>query len=138
MNGGVDGMINTPNSYIQEYVKLIINDKFYGKLPVGQSILIPTQHPTHRYLIYTPTMRVAEDVSNSLNAYLAFRSSLVLMKNNKITSASIPIFCTGAGCMDIVRAYEQMKEAYLSVKTGNLINGNWKIYHEHHRFLNKL
>ena len=60
------------------------------------------------------------------------------MKNNKITSASTPIFCTGAVCMDIRSACEQMKETYLFVEFGNLINGNWKIYHEHHRFLNKL
>ena len=52
MNGGVDGMINahlsgyTPDSYIQEHVKLIINEKIYGEFPVGQSINSnPTSHP---------------------------------------------------------------------------------------------
>ena len=144
MNGGVDGMINshlssyTPTKYIQDDVKKFINEKFAGELPVGQSIIIPTQHPTHKYLIYTPTMRVAEDISKTLNAYLAFRSVLLIMKRNNIDSASTPLFCTGAGCMDVAKACKQMKEAYLSVTTGNLIGGNWQIYHNHHRYLNNL
>ncbi len=144
MNGGVDGTINshlssyTPDKYIQHDVKQYINYFHMGELPVGQSILIPTSHPFHKNLIYTPTMRVAEDVSHTLNAYLAFRGALIIMLNNNINSASTPLFCTGAGCMDIKKACEQMKEAFNSVTSGNLINGDWKLYHSHHRYLQKL
>lgn len=139
--GGVDGYLNThlsaytPNKYIQEDVKNIINNDYYGELPIGSSILVKTQHPKHKQLIYSPTMRVAEDVSNSINAYIAFRSALVLMKNNNIGLVSSPLFCTGAGNMDIRKACLQMKEAYNSVVNNNLVNGDWKCYHTHHRFL---
>lgn len=141
MNGGVDGLINThlsgytPTMYIQQDVKNYINKEFMGELPVGRSIVISTKHPRHTKLIYTPTMRVAEDVSNTLNAYLAFRGALLLMKQNNITAASTPLFCTGAGCMSLIKSCYQMKEAYKSVVEGNLINKDWQYYHKNHRTL---
>jgi O-acetyl-ADP-ribose deacetylase (regulator of RNase III) len=141
MNGGVDGIINThlsgytPTIYIQENVKDYINKYFMGELPVGSSIVIHTSHPRHHRLIYTPTMRVAEDVSKTINAYLAFRSALIIMKNNNISTASAPLLCTGAGCMSVVQACNQMKEAYLSVMQGNLIGKDWPYYHQNHRYL---
>jgi O-acetyl-ADP-ribose deacetylase (regulator of RNase III) len=144
MNGGVDGIINThlsgytPNSYIQQNVKDYIHTYFMGELPVGSSVLIPTQHPKHRRLIYSPTMRVAEDVSKTINAYLAFRSALLVMKNNNIQAASCPLFCTGAGCMSLTQACLQMKEAYLSVVKGNLVGKDWPYFHQNHRYLQNL
>jgi len=126
MNGGVDGIINThlssftPDRYIQKDVKEIINKQFAGELPVGQSIIIPTYHPKHKFLIYSPTMRVAENVENTINSYLAFRSALILMENNKINYASTPLFCSGAGGMIIKQTCYQMLEAYNSVITKNL------------------
>lgn len=141
MNGGVDGIINThlsgytPTMYIQQDVKEYINKNFMGELPVGRSIVVRTHHPKHNKLIYTPTMRVAEDVSKTINAYLAFRSALILMKDNNIFAASAPLFCTGAGCMNVVQACNQMKEAYLSVLYGNLIGKDWSYYHQNHRYL---
>lgn len=141
MNGGVDGIINThlsgytPDRYIQQDVKACINRYFAGELPVGQSVLIPTRHPKHTSLIYTPTMRVAEDVSTTLNAYLAFRSALLVMKENNIPAASTPVFCTGVGGMSIYKACYQMKEAFKSVISGNLIGKDWPYYHQNHRFL---
>jgi O-acetyl-ADP-ribose deacetylase (regulator of RNase III) len=141
MNGGVDAYINshlssyTPDTHIERSVKANINKFYMGELSVGTSIIVPTQHPFHHLLIYSPTMRVAEDVSESLNAYLAFRSALLIMKNNRIEAASCPLFCSGAGCMDVAKSCRQMKEAYHSVAQGNLIGGDWKVYHSHHRHL---
>ena len=139
MNGGVDKIVNlhlssyTPDKYISDDVKKIIETQFIGELPVGQSVLLRTNHPLHKFLIYTPTMRVAEDVSNTLNAYLAFRGALLYAKN--LMGVSTPLFCTGAGGMDIRKACLQMKEAYISVTQGNLLGGDWRIYHAHHRHL---
>lgn len=144
MNGGVDGLINThlssytPDKYIQEDVKKVICEQFFGELPVGQSIVVPTQHPVFKQLIYTPTMRVAEDVSSSLNAYFAFRGALVLMLQKGIKYASTPLFCCGAGCMPFQRACLQMKEAYITVTQKTMVGGNWPFYHSHHRFLHSL
>jgi hypothetical protein len=90
-------------------------------------------------LIYTPTMRVAEPVQDTLNAYIAFRSALVLMKNANIDAASTSLFCTGAGEMSVLRACKQMKEAYISVMSGNLLGGKrWPDFHAHHRYLRAL
>jgi hypothetical protein len=83
-------------------------------------------------------MRVAEDVSNSINAYLAFRGALLIMKNNNISSASTPLFCSGAGCMTVRKACNQMKEAYKSIIEGNLIGKDWLYYHSNHRGLYNL
>jgi O-acetyl-ADP-ribose deacetylase (regulator of RNase III) len=141
MDGGVDGIINshlssyTADKYIHQDVQDIINEKYLGELPVGQSIILQTNHPRHRYLIYAPTMRVAEDVSTSINAYLAFRGALLIMKHANISAASTPLFCTGAGCMDVLRACKQMKEAYETVIKNTLVRGNWQTYHSHHRHL---
>jgi O-acetyl-ADP-ribose deacetylase (regulator of RNase III) len=104
-------------------------------LPVGTSILVNVSHPKYKYLIYTPTMRVAENISNSLNAYLAFRSTLLIMLEYGINSASVPLFCTGAGAMSITKSCNQMKEAFISINNKIFINGNWNIYHAHHRKL---
>jgi O-acetyl-ADP-ribose deacetylase (regulator of RNase III) len=141
MNGGVDGIINThlstytPEEYVQSRVKRVIEQEFIGELPVGTSVLISTSHPFHRRLIYAPTMRVAENVSTSLNAYLAFRGALVTMMRNGITKASTSLFCTGAGGMDVHRACAQMREAYLTVVNKSLIGGDWRLFHQHHRKL---
>jgi O-acetyl-ADP-ribose deacetylase (regulator of RNase III) len=144
MNGGVDGIINThlsgytPERYIQQDVKSYINRYFAGELPVGQSVIISTRHPRHKYLIYTPTMRVAEDVSTTINAYLAFRGALITMNNHNIQAASTPLFCSGAGCMSVQKSCYQMKEAYKSVVDGILIGKDWPYYHANHRYLHSI
>lgn len=129
----------TPYRYIvQQDLKSCINRYFAGELPVGQSILIYTKHPKYKTLIYTPTMRITEDVSNTLNAYLAFRSALLLMKENNIPSASVPIFCLGEGGMNIYKACYQMKEAFKSLISGNLIGKDWSYYLQNDRFLHSV
>jgi O-acetyl-ADP-ribose deacetylase (regulator of RNase III) len=141
MNGGVDGIINshlsgyTPEYYIQDRVKQEIAEKFAGELPVGQAIAVRVKHPKHGWLIYAPTMRVPEDVSGTLNAYLAFRGALVSMKQNGIEAASAPLFCTAAGCMSVLRAAKQMRAAIESVRSMDLVGKDWIFYHENHRKL---
>jgi len=46
---------------------------------VGQAVIIETRDPkeTIRYLVSAPTMRIPSDVSNSVNAFLAFRATLL-------------------------------------------------------------
>ncbi len=86
MNGGVDGYINTllSNSYnrMGDIVSSIISRDFAGELPVGTSIIVPVENNKYKNLIYTPTMRIAEPVYNTLNAYLAFRSTILKIKKN--------------------------------------------------------
>jgi O-acetyl-ADP-ribose deacetylase (regulator of RNase III) len=154
MNGGVDGTINTHLSAYSTYhrmdwyVQSSINERFAGELPVGSHVIISViDHPKREWLIYTPTMRVAEEVSTGINAYLAFRSALLgAIDMNKIDKSdkkdfeliACPLFCTGAGSMNIHTACKQMREAYDSIKYGSLIKKDWQVYHTHHRMLKAL
>jgi O-acetyl-ADP-ribose deacetylase (regulator of RNase III) len=144
MNGGVDGIVcthlsaYTPAYYIQDKVKECIAKTHAGELPVGEAVVVEVQHPMHTRLIYAPTMRVPEDVSETLNAYLAFRGALVAMRRHGIEAASAPLFCTSAGCMPVERAVRQMRAAYLSVCSGELVGKDWLFYHENDRSLKRL
>lgn len=153
MNGGADGIINSHLSAfsayhrIEWYVQSSIAERFAGELPVGSHLVIsvPGNHPQRDWLIYTPTMRVAEDVSTGINAYLAFRSALLAaIEMNKINKSKVfeliacPLFCTGSGCLDPTTACKQMREAYDSIQNGSLIKKDWQVYHTHHRMLKAL
>lgn len=144
MNGGVDGIINThlshftrPPQYIQEDVKSTIASEYFGELPVGSCIIIPTTHPKHTSLLYAPTMRVAEDVSGSVNAYLAMRAALVCARRSGMTFIACPLLCTGAGKMSVAKACMQMQAAWdtLFDPRHSLIEGDWQTFHQHHRCL---
>lgn len=69
-------------------------------------------------LIYAATMRIPEEVSNTLNAYTAFRSALVEAAKQGVYGVASPLMCTGAGEMPVERACLQMKAAYESVLSG--------------------
>jgi len=137
MDGGVDGAINNVlSSYsidekIDIVVRQMIADKYFGEQPVGTCILVPTKHPKIPWLAHAPTMMMPENVENTTNAYLAFRSVLteILQFNkknhNKIKHIVTPSFCTGAGEMSVLRAAKQMKMAYESVANPQYTY-NWK------------
>ena len=127
MDGGVDSAINNLlSSYnfderIDAKVRRVIRDAHYGEQPVGTCLLVRTDHPFIRYLAHTPTMRLPEDVSKTINAYLAFRATLVEILNHnsynttKICSVLTTAFCTGAGSMDYTKSARQMRIAYDSL-----------------------
>ena len=54
----------------------LIAARYCGEQPVGTTLLVRTYHPAIRWVAHMPTMRVPEDVGDSLNAYIAFRSLL--------------------------------------------------------------
>ena len=117
---------------------------------MGTTVLIETYHPTFRYVAHMPTMRVPEDVANSLNAYLAFRSLLVeiLWHNKNATSDGRPLdvihsvvcvpCCTAAGSMPYSRSAKQMKAAWRSVFVEPPKLEDWPSLHRAHRELKRL
>lgn len=144
MNGGVDGIINTylssrivPPRYVQEDVKRAIAADFCGELPVGSCIAVRADHPRHTHLLYAPTMRVAEDVAHSINAYLAMRAALLCARRSGITEMACPLLCTGAGNMPVAKACAQMRAAWDTLFEPNesLVGGDWQTFHAHHRKL---
>ena len=143
MDGGIDGDINYYLNYIHNDVQFIIKNKYYGELPVGTSILLQINknkvpYSNFKYLCYTPTMKVPEDVSTFLNSYLALRSVLVLCLNNKtiINSIIIPLFCGGAGNMSDDILFHQYKSAIESLENNN-IKFEWNHIWKNHKLLIK-
>jgi O-acetyl-ADP-ribose deacetylase (regulator of RNase III) len=88
MDGGIDGYINEMISFRKEprfnvIVRKHISEAFDGLLPVGQSTILSIDNTfvNFKYLVYCPTMIIPENVNNTLNAFYAYRGSLLAIKN---------------------------------------------------------
>ena len=125
MDGGIDRLYSQHFGWhLQERLQQLLRDQYDGELPIGLAVLIPTDHPDIPYLISAPTMRVPINVSDTLNAYLAFRAVLRLVeKTNQtqpetITSVVCPGLATATGEMAPDICAKQMHAAYLQVVDG--------------------
>jgi len=77
MDGGIDAVYSYQlGSGLQERLQALIARDHGGELPVGMAVIVPTAHPDIPWCISAPTMRVPRDVSDTVNAYLAFRAAL--------------------------------------------------------------
>ena len=115
MDGGVDEAITDMlGRRAQTNLQDIIKEKYHGELPVGCSIVVELKNNTFDYLIASPTMRLPMNVSQTLNAYLAFRSTILAAKEFNIKSLITPAFATGIGKMSYDKAALQMKVAWLN------------------------
>jgi O-acetyl-ADP-ribose deacetylase (regulator of RNase III) len=80
--------------------------------------IIETGDTAIKYLISCPTMRIPENVSKTVNAYLAFRAGLIEIikfnqsNKNKISSVLCPGLGTLTGNISPVNCARQMKYAY--------------------------
>lgn len=141
MDGGLD-------LYIREKLGFETEDKVqeqilkchHGELPVGSAIIVRTNNEKWPYLISAPTMRVPEDVSNTLNSYLAFRAVLLCVRNfnesgkGRIKTIVCPGLATGAGHMPARRCAAQMRVAFDYLNNPARIPSYQQI-HEVHRKL---
>lgn len=119
MDGGLDEQIvDFLGETIQDAVLDIIYDRHEGELVVGLAEVIPTNHAHFPYLVCAPTMRVPQNVSRTVNPYLAFRAALRAVRDfNKaqgfpIHSLLVPGLGTSTGYMPPLRAARQMRAAY--------------------------
>jgi O-acetyl-ADP-ribose deacetylase (regulator of RNase III) len=122
MDGGVDRTINYSLNYISEKVKKIIQFRYGGEQPVGTCFIVPVENNqmttgNYKYLAHTPTMRIPKDVSNTDNAYIAFRALLTELfdhnrQYNDINTIVMTSFCSGAGKMSPTQAAQQMRLAF--------------------------
>jgi len=79
-------------------------------LPIGSACI---KQFGNKFLICAPTMLLPQDVSNTNNAYVAFKLVLELLdKNPHIDSIVVPGLCCGYGKMDTDTAAKQMYDAY--------------------------
>jgi O-acetyl-ADP-ribose deacetylase (regulator of RNase III) len=129
MDGGLDEKIADLLGYgVQDAVLDMVEDRHEGELVVGLAEVVPTNHTRYPYLVCAPTMRMPQDVSRTVNSYLAFRAVLRAVRdyntqNGKvIDSLLVPGLGTGNGCMPPLRAARQMRAAYDHVVYGRSPN----------------
>jgi O-acetyl-ADP-ribose deacetylase (regulator of RNase III) len=140
MDGGIDLRYSVYFGWdLQKTLQNKIRSDFHGELPVGHATIVETNNDNIKYLISCPTMRVPEDVSDTVNAYLAFRAGLIEVlnfnKNNneKIASILCPGLGTLSGMLPETICAIQMKYAYDSIfnRENNFPNDLWEAHDLH-------
>jgi len=119
MDGGLDLAIRDELGLpTQRRLQEAIVARHHGELPVGCAEIVATGHARWPWLVAAPTMRVPESVANSLNAYLAFRATLLACARHepRITSLVCCGLATGIGNMEPTRCAAQMRIAYKHVR----------------------
>jgi O-acetyl-ADP-ribose deacetylase (regulator of RNase III) len=119
MDGGLDLAIRKHLGFaVQEKVQRRIVEQFHGELPVGSALLVETGHRTWPYLVVAPTMRVPENIAQTVNAYLSFRAALLAVERfnreagkEAIGSILCPGLGTGIGGVEPQRCAMQMRMA---------------------------
>lgn len=142
MDGGIDMAYSRHFGWqMQDRLQEVIREKYRGELLVGDAIIIPTVEGKEnencvdwakynegqpiKYLISAPTMRVPIDVSNTVNAYLAFRAVILAVEKHNNTPGNEPIksvLCPGLGTavgrMPAERCAYQMLYAFETFELG--------------------
>ncbi|MDR2410169.1 MAG: macro domain-containing protein [Bacteroidales bacterium] len=125
MDGGIDLAYSRYFGWdLQKKLQEIIRDEYFGELPVGNAVIVETKNKEIKYLISAPTMRVPQDISGTVNAYLAFRAALIAVKkfNKKMNNAIESVLCPGlgtlSGSMPPTICAVQMRKAYDSILKG--------------------
>lgn len=139
MDGGLDRVIRYELGFaVEQRVQQRIQDDYHGELPVGSAVIVSTDHAQWPWLIAAPTMRVPEDVSHTLNAYLAFRAVLLAIKHHNQTQTPIlSLVCaglgTGIGGLIAQQCATQMKEAFDQYQQPTQRMSDQEIWHQHRR-----
>jgi O-acetyl-ADP-ribose deacetylase (regulator of RNase III) len=125
MDGGLDAeIVEFLGEDLESEVQRTIRERHGGELLVGLAEVVITLAPQFPYLIVAPTMRVPQNVSRTVNAYLAFRAALRAalafndLHGDPIQTLLMPGLCTSNGFMPPLRAARQMRAAYDSVVFG--------------------
>lgn len=168
MDGGIDMAYSRHFGWqlMNRLQETIMTEK-NGELLVGDAVIIPTcgqsywgkteltswdscnQGTPIKFLISAPTMRIPENVSNTVNAYLAFRAViLAIQKHNKespksglapIHSVLCPGLATNVGKMPPQKNAKQLKHAYDIYELGEMEYlrnpESLGVVWEHHRYL---
>jgi|WetSurMetagenome_2_1015567.scaffolds.fasta_scaffold681861_1 O-acetyl-ADP-ribose deacetylase (regulator of RNase III) len=127
MDGGLDGKLRDYfGSFVEKSVIMKIKENYNGELPVGCAIITNTNNTKFPFLVSAPTMRVPEEVSNTINAYLAMKAILICLVQNNIKSAAIPGLCSLSGRMPYNIVARQMRCAYEKIILGKYDYSHWR------------
>jgi O-acetyl-ADP-ribose deacetylase (regulator of RNase III) len=100
MDGGIDLVYSRRFGWtLQERLQDKLRAEHDGELPVGQAVIVETRQQPIPFLISAPTMRVPMDVSQTVNAYLAFRAVIrAVREHNRVSERPIEsVLCPGLG-----------------------------------------
>ena len=118
MGGGVDWALRERFGFEIEVRVMETIAEQYGKLPVGQALIVETEDGEVPYLIVAPTMEVPSNVAHTQNAHAAMRAVLLQWREferahpEQILSIAVPGLCTGTGLMNPDISARQMRLAY--------------------------
>lgn len=128
MDGGIDLVYSQHFGWeLEGRVRKSILSDHHGELPVGRALIVPTADERVPWLVCAPTMRVPMRIESTFNAYLAFRATLIALKEfnaraeTRIMSVLVPGLGTGEGRMPPGDCARQMKEAYDAVVLGRVL-----------------
>jgi O-acetyl-ADP-ribose deacetylase (regulator of RNase III) len=129
MDGGIDRHIDRHyDGEAQRTVLALIAERFYGELPIGSAAILEMAAHRFPYLIVSPTMRVpGDDLSGTINAYLAMRAALAAILDHnrdgaaRIGSVAVPGLGRGVGGMAPDESALQMRAAY-----DMIVGGGWR------------
>ena len=141
MDGGIDGVYSMHFGWeLSARLREVLRRDWDGELPVGCAVIVETHDARIPYLVSAPTMRVPMNVSGTVNAYLAFRATLIAVRNHNRGGPDVPIrslLCPGLatfyGCMDPRRSARQMLHAYRLVIRGEPLHDQPRDLLRHHR-----
>jgi O-acetyl-ADP-ribose deacetylase (regulator of RNase III) len=126
MDGGIDGVFAQRfGPEMCERLRVLIRAAWDGELPVGCAAVVETGDRAIPYLVSAPTMRVPMNVSDTVNAYLAFRAALIAVREanrrrpGMIRSILCPGMCTFYGHMSPEKSARQMRFAHRLVVEGD-------------------
>jgi O-acetyl-ADP-ribose deacetylase (regulator of RNase III) len=129
MDGGLDAdIIEFLGEDVEIAVQQSIAQRHGGELVVGLAEVVPTGMVQFPYIVCAPTMRVPQNVSKTVNAYLAFRGALRAVReynawnDTPIRRLVVPGLCTANGFMPPLRAARQMRAAYDHISFGKAPN----------------
>jgi O-acetyl-ADP-ribose deacetylase (regulator of RNase III) len=128
MDGGIDLVYVQRFGWdLQDRLQSHLQEHHDGELPVGMATIVETFDPAMPYLISAPTMRVPMNVSETVNAYLAFRGAIRAVKHHNASSDSpiLSVLCPGLGTaigrMPAGQAAKQMAAAFRTCVLGQRI-----------------
>ena len=101
MDGGIDLIYSHRFGWgLQARLQELLRAEHDGELPVGQAVVVPTGDEAVPLLISAPTMRIPMDVSETVNAYLAFRAAIRVARRHNASGVGPTIetvLCPGLG-----------------------------------------
>src|SRR5262245_56337437 len=133
MDGGIDLLYSHHFGWdVQDRLQALIRDRHHGELLVGAAEIVDTDHPRIPYVIAAPTMRVPMILRDTVNAYLAARAALLLIRHGRfpagplegepissaVDSVAFPGLGTGVGQVDPDTCARQVRAAIAEFHLG--------------------